>query len=447
MTSRLKLILFGLAILGFGGLLIWLPPDGVERGSWMQFTGRFHPMVLHFPIALLLLVPVMELGGRFKRGAHLRLAAGFVLELATASVLLATLLGWMLAWSGGYGGDLVTDHFRGGVYLSITSLLALGLRRHQVGMAYGVSLAATVLMLVWTSHLGGSLTHGEDYLTKHMPAKMRGWLGMTTPEFPSREPSFYQVRVMPIFEQSCVTCHNPNKEKAGLRMDNYAALMRGGDNGPVIIAGDPSASELHRRITLPHEHDEFMPAEGKKPLTADEVKIIELWITSGALATTPVDAVSGAPETGKIGGALVPDYHPFVDQILAFNERSEARLEPRSEIPGEGLLLRTAGLTSRCDDETLASLAPLGHLIVDAELARTQITNEGLQSIAGWRNLRRLDVSHTAIGGGVVGVLMGLPHLEWLNLTGTEVSRKALSRLEKKPGLKRLYAFELTKPE
>ncbi len=45
-------------------LLVFLPPDGTERAAWAQFIGRFHPLVVHLPIALILLVPVMEVVGR-----------------------------------------------------------------------------------------------------------------------------------------------------------------------------------------------------------------------------------------------------------------------------------------------------------------------------------------------------------------------------------------------
>ena len=44
-------------------LAVFFPPDGNERAEWAQFIGRFHPLAVHFPIALLLLVPVLELAG------------------------------------------------------------------------------------------------------------------------------------------------------------------------------------------------------------------------------------------------------------------------------------------------------------------------------------------------------------------------------------------------
>ena len=58
--------------------------------------------------------------------------------------------------------------------------------------------------------------------------------------------------------------------------------MRGGKDGPVVQAGNTQGSDLLRRITLPANHDDFMPKDGKKALSSDEVKLIELWIGAGA---------------------------------------------------------------------------------------------------------------------------------------------------------------------
>src|SRR5262249_55876111 len=132
MNSRLKLLLCGA---GLSVLLVLLlaaleaPPDGVERGEWSQFVGRFHPLAVHLPIALLLLVVVLEGAGLFQSGKHLQAAAGFIVGLAAASALVAVFLGWMLGRSGGYEGGLVTRHMWGGISLAAALILCCAIRR------------------------------------------------------------------------------------------------------------------------------------------------------------------------------------------------------------------------------------------------------------------------------------------------------------------------------
>src|SRR5215472_5462370 len=83
-------------------LVAFLPPDGRERADWLQFIGRFHPLLIHFPIALFLLIPILEIVGRSARFEYLRLSVNFVLGLATLAATIAAILGWCLARSGEY---------------------------------------------------------------------------------------------------------------------------------------------------------------------------------------------------------------------------------------------------------------------------------------------------------------------------------------------------------
>ena len=118
-SGQIRLGLLTLAlILIVAGLLVLLPPDGNERAEWAQFIGRFHPLAVHFPIALILLVPILELAGLSNRLPYLRLSAGFVLGLATLGATVAAILGWCLARSGGYSGPLLTQHMWGGISLA-----------------------------------------------------------------------------------------------------------------------------------------------------------------------------------------------------------------------------------------------------------------------------------------------------------------------------------------
>ena len=85
---RLGLVMLA-PILVVATLVVFLPPDGNERSDWLQFIGRFHPLLVHFPIAMFLLVPILEIVGRNARFAYLRLSVNFVLALETLAAPLA----------------------------------------------------------------------------------------------------------------------------------------------------------------------------------------------------------------------------------------------------------------------------------------------------------------------------------------------------------------------
>jgi uncharacterized membrane protein len=431
------------AILPLLILLVYAPPDGQQRAELAQFFGRFHPLAVHIPIALLLLVPLLEAAAFVRERMQLRQAAGFVLGLATVAAMASAWLGWLLAWSGGYEGPLVTRHMWGGVSLAAAGL-ACWFLYHWKRSPYVIALLATVGLLIWTSDQGGKLTHGETFLTERSPEPLRRWLSEEKPT--AVDPtSFYAMRVQPIFEDKCVLCHNAGKFKGKLRLDSYEHVMRGGKDGLVIRAGEPSKSELFRRVTLPSDNKDFMPAEGKPSLSAAETKIIEVWIAAGATTRIAEAAMQGlppSPEENTVSAPLTADYRPQMKTIAGLEASLGIRLVPRSQNPTDGLILRTVSAPERCNDATLAQLAPVANLIVDAELARTKVTDKGMPAIATFSSLRFLDLSHTAVTSVGVKELMRLERLESLNLTETRVTRDGLAGLQTKSGLKRIYVFE-----
>ncbi len=87
--------------------------------------------------------------------------------------------------------------------------------------------------------------------------------------------------VQPLLENKCLECHNPNKIKGKLLMDSATALLKGGDTGPALVAGQPDNSEMIKRIVLPKDHDDIMPPKGG-PLAANEIDVLKRWIAAGA---------------------------------------------------------------------------------------------------------------------------------------------------------------------
>jgi uncharacterized membrane protein len=484
MNSRIRLVLCSIGLLVVLILLLAAlnaPPDGVERGDFSQFIGRFHPLVVHFPIALVLLAALLECVGLFDRGKAIHASAGFILALATVSALAAAFLGWMLGRNGGYEGSLVTRHMWGGISLAAALVVCCAVRAWNTKL-YSVALLATVCLLAWTSDQGGKLTHGAGFMTEHMPGSLRALLNVppvtkkpvaanslappaasspvsvpsnvSTSSHVASSPAsvaFFVSRVEPIFDDKCVQCHGPEKVKGELRLDTFELVMRGGKDGSVVKPGDPKNSELYRRVSLPRDAKDAMPAEGKPGLAETELKVIEFWIASGATETvTAAKGKAAPPEPVKIiVPPLAPDYRPRSAEIAALQTQAGVQLVLRSQDPRDGIILRTVSAPQRCDDAALKKLKPIADLIVDAELARTKVTDEGLKTLGTFANLRYVDLSNTAVTSGGLTSLSNLTKLESLNLTSTNVDDAGVLPFRHKKGLQHLYLFgtKCTQPE
>lgn len=91
----------------------------------------------------------------------------------------------------------------------------------------------------------------------------------------------FKEDIWPIFHRRCVECHGPDKQKEELRLDTPEFIMKGGEHGPVLVAGQPEKSAIVKKISLPEKSDGIMPAEGK-PLNKNQIEKIRTWIAQGA---------------------------------------------------------------------------------------------------------------------------------------------------------------------
>src|SRR5690606_27369376 len=98
----------------------------------------------------------------------------------------------------------------------------------------------------------------------------------------------YKDLVVPILDAKCASCHGAEKPKGKLRVDSLEAILKGGNEGPSVVAGKIEDSPLIQRIYLPLNDDEHMPPEDKEQLTEQEVAVLAFWIKSGAKETGTV---------------------------------------------------------------------------------------------------------------------------------------------------------------
>src|SRR5256714_964531 len=111
----------------------------------------------------------------------------------------------------------------------------------------------------------------------------------------AQEKITYQQHVRPIFNASCVSCHNPDKNKAGLDLTTYATAMAGSSNGKILQSGDPDASLIY--LLVSHQEEPHMPQKSSK-LPDAQLEIIRKWIAGGALDSA--DSAVAVAEKPKV---------------------------------------------------------------------------------------------------------------------------------------------------
>ncbi len=104
------------------------------------------------------------------------------------------------------------------------------------------------------------------------------------PEIEHDGPVEFEKEILPILRRKCLACHNNTDAESDLVLESPAAILKGGSEGPSVIAGKSAESLLLQVVTGASEP--VMPPEdndvGAKPLTANELGLLKLWIDEGA---------------------------------------------------------------------------------------------------------------------------------------------------------------------
>src|SRR6185295_11081379 len=117
--------------------------------------------------------------------------------------------------------------------------------------------------------------------------------------------SHFQDRVLPLLQARCISCHGPEKQKGKLRLDSRASILKGGENGPALVPGDPEKSLLIQVVRQTHADIKMPP---KEKLAADQIEALVAWIKDGA---PWVEAAAGST-TGRLGDAWSDPKNPIV---------------------------------------------------------------------------------------------------------------------------------------
>ena len=423
------------------------------------FFGRFHPLLVHLPIGFIVLAVIFELI-TWRKKVDLHTAVAYALLVGAAFGVIAIVLGFMLASEGGYNEFALNTHKWTGITTTMLAFAAYFLKINLGKTAWTrkVYLVALVLALVLLSiagHYGGNLTHGSDYLLEHAPNSIRALAGLQ----PAREritvldsALVYEDVIHHIFEAKCNVCHNKDKQKGELLLNVPSGIMKGGENGPVIVPGEASESELFRRVTLDPNHEDFMPTEGRTPLTKEETALLEWWILEGApfdkkiIDLTRSERINGYLREVGIGKKksflasldLPPVERKMYDSIVAkgFRTKTIANNSTWLEV-GYSAYNKDA-----LNEEKLRTLAGVSENITWLTLSGTALQDQWLAHVGQLTNLTRLRIDQTPITDAGIKHLVSLKNLEYLNVYGTQLTDAAVEDLRQLSGLKKLYIWQ-----
>lgn len=156
----------------------------------------------------------------------------------------------------------------------------------------------------------------------------------------------FERDIFPILKRHCFECHGPQLQEGDLRFDNREAFFTGGASGPAVIVEEPDNSELLRRVLLPADDSEHMPASPAS-LTASEITFLRNWITNGAHWPEDFDSASHwaylvptRPDPPDVSRSTWPE-NPIDRFIL---DRLDAEQLPPSPQANKATLLRRVSL-------------------------------------------------------------------------------------------------------
>ena len=274
--------------------------------DWILFFGRFHVLVLHLPIGIILAVIALEIASRRRTLRHPDSTGSFLWGAAAMTSIVTVGLGYLHYLEGGFAGTSATVHMIAGTSVAVLTTLAWLFRMWLTPLyaraQHGIAAVLVVLLLV-AGHYGGNLTHGPDFLAEYAPGPIRALAGLAPRRPPVTELAAadpYMDVVRPMLRARCSSCHNSERRRGMLDLSTHQTTLDGGETGPAITPGNAENSDLYYRITLARDHEDFMPAEGRTPLTDIETEIIRWWIDAGAPAETTLADV----DTANVGPLL-----------------------------------------------------------------------------------------------------------------------------------------------
>lgn len=258
----------------------------------IRLLGRFHPAIVHFPIALLTVAAVLESWQLVRRKPGLAAGTPACLLLGSISAVAASVLGFFFDEG---GGKLVDLHKWVGIASTVIALLAVSLLlkadvspKALTGLRGLLFTGAALVGL--TGYLGGELVFGENHIFKGL-----GLFGEKKTQVATVDDSAqpdeklaaahdkisFAKDIAPILNEYCFECHGGQKTKGKFDLKTKIGAMKGGSSGQCIVPGKADDSLFYTRL-VDEDAAVRMPPAKYKQMSPEQIATLRKWIDQGA---------------------------------------------------------------------------------------------------------------------------------------------------------------------
>lgn len=408
--------------------------------AWLNPIGRFHPVMLHLPIGALTILLFFFLFKKHFEDKSFKILFEIILVFLSFTSALSAFMGLLLAQENGYDPNTLFWHKWIGFTFSVLCYLALELKSkiQEFKILQLVTLSFLSVSMLWAGHLGGEVTHGENFVFSGLS---------TAKKIDLENKTVFEEHIEPILEFKCRSCHNDKKTKGELSMTSIEKMLKGGKNGPLWYALDTLKSHILLRARLPLEEKKHMPPKGKPQLTPAELFLIKTWIAEGADSKSTTNKLPTQSYFKKLSSPKLAEAKEY-----KFNSTSESTLEKINSpycsvvpIAYESPALQASFfVSSKFDIKALQNLQDIKQQLVRLNLSKMPVTDEIFKTLGNFENLEYLNLNQTNIEGKGIENLLKCKKLEELAISNTKISSKEIEKLTKHPSLKKVFVWSTT---
>ena len=405
------------------------------------FIAHLHPLLVHLPIGIFLVYLLLEYLRKNEKYKLIAPINTILFFIGIGTAVLSIITGLLNADVSTYPEDDIFWHKWAAIATTLLFTLYFIFRNrifHQ--RIYLVGFFTLLLFsIVTTGHLGGVLTHGENYLSveddvqpKIQPLQIKNL----------EEARVYEDLVQYIFNKNCISCHGTQKQKGQLRLDTYQNVLTGGKSGQIIKSGDIGHSEMIRRILLDESDDKHMPPKGKLPLRDFEVQLLKWWVHSGAGNQQHVNeidkdsitalAIKQFHQVFSQQSALIQDERPVINKVdPAIIKQLQSIGCTVTPLTQQENYYRIVAFNAKDSiNRVMEILQKIAAHVVELKLSFTNANDSSLQNLSKFIHLEKLWLDHTEVG--IVGLknISNLKNLKYLNLFNTNLKEREFASIQ-----------------